>query len=227
MSTQKYYSHYIVISGIVIFLLFILQTKFIFGQDLQLKHFIIPLVLTVLSAVLLTKLKSSYSRLEKLVGTDPLTGLCNRRSLENNISMCIENYKRYGVKFSVLMFDIDNFKNINDTYGHQQGDSILVEISDILKASSRITDCCARWGGEEFIILLPNSDINGALTKAENLRALIESKVSSPSRITCSFGVSDFYKGDDSIDNIIMRADQALYQAKYMGKNRVEFMDAA
>lgn len=227
MSTQKFYTYTIVLFGILILLMFSLQTSFVLNQELHLNHYFIPLVLVAVFATLISRLKTIHTKLEQLIGTDPLTGLSNRRDLEKNLIMCIENHKRYGTQFSVLIFDIDNFKNINDTYGHQKGDCILVTISNILKSTSRTTDCCARWGGEEFIILLPNSDVNGAIIKAENLRSTIESTVSNPAKITCSFGVSDFYKDDETLDNIIMRADQALYQAKYMGKNRVESLKAA
>jgi len=227
MSTQKHYTYTIVLFGSLILLLFTLQTKFVFNQDIHFNHYFIPLVLITVFSALMSRLKTIHKRLERLTGTDPLTGLSNRRALKKNLIMCIENHKRYGTKFSVLILDIDNFKNINDTFGHQKGDNILVTISNILKNTSRTTDCCARWGGEEFIILLPNSDVNGAIIKAENLRSTIENTISNPAKVTCSFGVSDAYKEDDTIDNIIMRADQALYQAKYMGKNRVECLKAA
>lgn len=227
MSTDKNYPFYIAMSGIIILTMTTIQIRFVLDQNLQIHQYIIPVLLAIIFGVLIARIKSSNDRLQELAGTDPLTGLCNRRSLEKSISICIDNFNRHGVKFSVLIFDIDDFKTINDTYGHQDGDKVLVSISDILKDSSRAADYCARWGGEEFIIVLPNEDINGAINKAEKLRVAIESKVSSPAKITCSFGVSDCYAEGTSIENIIKRADAALYHAKFMGKNRVEFLEAA
>lgn len=227
MSTEKNYPIYIAMSGIILLTMTTIQTRFVLDHDLQIHQYIIPVLLAVVFGVLLARIKTSNDRLQEIAGTDPLTGLCNRRSLEKNITVCIDNYKRHGIKFSVLIFDIDDFKAINDTYGHQDGDRVLVSISDILKSSSRAADFCARWGGEEFIIVLPNEDINGAINKAEKLRIAIESTVSSPAKITCSFGVSDCQTEGASIENIIKRADAALYHAKFMGKNRVEFLEAA
>lgn len=227
MSTEKSYLYYIAMSGIVILSMTTIQTRFVLGQSLEFNQYIIPFLLVVFFGVIIAKIKSANYKLEEIAGTDPLTGLCNRRSLEKMISNCVENYKRYGITFSVLIFDIDDFKKINDTYGHQNGDKVLVSISDILKQTTRATDFCARWGGEEFIILLPNADINGAINKAEKLRTVIETSVSNPENVTCSFGVSDIYADDVSFETVIKRADSALYHAKFMGKNRVEFLEVA
>lgn len=227
MSTEKSYFYFIAMSGIIIILTTTIQTKFVLGHELHINQYFIPVFLIIFFGAYIAHLKLANYNLKEIAGTDPLTGLSNRRSFEKIISMCIDNYNRHGIKFSVLIFDIDDFKIINDTYGHQKGDKVLVNIADILKNTSRITDYCARWGGEEFIILLPNTDISGALIKAEKLREAIETSHSNPTNITCSFGVSDFYEKDVTVDGTIQRADTALYQAKFKGKNRVEYLEAA
>ena len=229
MNIKKHniFYYYIILASIVIFPLFTMQTTVVLGIEPHINQFLIPCLLTAVFGTLLARFRIANDRLEEISGTDPLTGLYNRRWLEKNISICLDNYKRYGIKFSVLILDIDNFKTINDRYGHQKGDKILVNIANILKSTSRTSDYCARWGGEEFIVILPNTDINGAITKAEKLRSEIESTHEMPAHITCSFGVAGQDENDESCDGIIKRADSALYNAKDMGKNRVECLVAA
>lgn len=161
-------------------------------------------------------------KLEKLSETDRLTGLANRLKFDESLLSSIDRAKRYKAGLSVIMFDIDHFKKINDTYGHLCGDDVLKIIAKIGKESIRKSDFIARWGGEEFIILQPDIPANEAQTLAERLRQAIEShNFEKAGRITASFGVTHF-KEDDTDESFIKRVDDALYLAKENGKNRVE-----
>ena len=128
--------------------------------------------------------------------------------------------KRYNTPLSIIYFDIDHFKQINDTYGHKKGDFILKEVSKIILQNIRKTDIFGRWGGEEFIIILPFTDLENALILAEKLRKKIEEHDFDGINITISFGVTEL-KIDDNADTLINRADEALYKAKNKGRNRV------
>ncbi len=118
------------------------------------------------------ELEKQNKRLKKLVTIDPLTSLYNRRFLEKSLDRLISECKRYETKLSLIMLDIDHFKNINDTYGHQAGDEVLIKTASIFEAASRKTDICARYGGEEFIILLPHTNLQEALIMAEKCRKM-------------------------------------------------------
>jgi len=161
-------------------------------------------------------------RIEELSVTDQLTGLYNRLKLDELFALYLSLAKRHRSAFSIALLDIDKFKSINDTYGHQVGDIVLQELSSVLKSRIRKKDALGRWGGEEFLILLPQCDLAAAYALAEKLRALVESHAFS--RIgskTVSFGVATFHIGDDE-KSMVARADEALYRAKAHGRNRVE-----
>ena len=154
--------------------------------------------------------------------TDELTGIYNRAYFNEIASNEIAKYLRDQKVFSVILFDIDYFKKINDTYGHQIGDDILKELAYIIETKTRQSDVFARWGGEEFIKILPSTSFKAALNVAEHLRETIEKhKFPNDIKLTCSFGVSEISK-DDSIEDVIKRADEALYISKNNGRNRVE-----
>ena len=160
---------------------------------------------------------------------DHLTGVFNRKKFVDELRREIGRTARYGQKLSIVMFDIDRFKDVNDTYGHQVGDYVLKEIAKVAGRNMRKIDIFARYGGEEFIILMPSTDIEGARSLAEKLRMKIEAhKFGQLNRITCSFGVSEYAMHEDE-ENFIRRADVALYSAKNKGRNRVEILapDAA
>ncbi|AGF77953.1 diguanylate cyclase (GGDEF) domain-containing protein [Desulfocapsa sulfexigens DSM 10523] len=174
----------------------------------------------------ITKRKKLENDLEKLATTDPLTGAKNRRAFLQLFEQELDRSQRYDHKFSLLMLDIDHFKNINDTHGHDSGDKVLkllvAEIYGILRA----TDMFGRWGGEEFIILLPESNIHQASTVAERLRGnLSKIEVSTDDgaliKFTVSIGMTVVENNDVLLDGIIKKADQALYLAKDQGRNRV------
>ena len=136
----------------------------------------------------------------------------------------ISKYKRYKIPFSVLLIDVDFFKKINDTYGHDKGDFVIKRISNLLKQNIRDSDICSRWGGEEFLILVPNNNLDGALILANNLKELIEkNNFEIKENVTISIGVSTFDE-NSSQEKLLKSADIALYKAKENGRNRTEFI---
>jgi diguanylate cyclase (GGDEF)-like protein len=154
--------------------------------------------------------------------TDPLTGLYNRLKFDEALASELSRAKRYGTPLALILYDVDHFKRINDTYGHQVGDNALVQLSQIVSMQIRTTDLLARWGGEEFVILAPGSDGEMARQAADKLAAAIErTTFDGVGTITCSFGITQHTDGD-SADTLIARADLALYRAKTSGRNRVE-----
>jgi diguanylate cyclase (GGDEF)-like protein len=168
-----------------------------------------------------TERKAAIEELEMLAVTDPLTTLINRRKFNELLTYEIERNQRYQADLSLIMCDIDHFKLINDNFGHDVGDNALKIFSEEIKKNIREVDIFARWGGEEFMILMPNAKIKDANSKAEKLRKVIESiNIKMVDSFTASFGVTNFSK-DDTIDTFIKRADEALYQAKEKGRNTV------
>lgn len=167
------------------------------------------------------RLKQLNLELERISETDKLTGLANRLKLDVVISDEINRASRFSQPFSIILIDIDNFKQVNDHYGHLVGDQVLEQLAKVLSSKSRKVDTAGRWGGEEFLIVCPNTEISGAKQLAEHLRSAIESDVFPvEGGITASFGISAF-KPDDHVNNIVARADEALYSAKSSGRNRV------
>lgn len=160
--------------------------------------------------------------LEKLAMTDVLTGLFNRKKLETVLCSELSRSERYGHKLVFVFVDIDHFKDVNDTFGHQVGDDVLVEIAKLIKLNIRETDILIRWGGEEFVILFLETDSDVALKLAENLRKKVEENVfEKVGTKTISLGLTVNEDGDTP-DVVIKRADEALYRAKNNGRNRVE-----
>lgn len=167
------------------------------------------------------EMEKNLQEIEKLRNLDHLTSIYNRGKLEIELNKEISRARRYQSPLSVTLFDIDHFKQINDNYGHAIGDQALQSISRLVLNNLRETDIAGRWGGDEFILLLPGIDHEQALNVVEKLRELIEnSEFVSNIKITCSFGVTSVDK-DDTIGTIYKRADQALYKAKHLGRNRV------
>jgi diguanylate cyclase (GGDEF)-like protein len=173
-------------------------------------------------------LLASNRRLEELSNTDPLTGLCNRRSFDRELALRFEHSKRYSRPLATVMIDIDNFKLINDTFGHPIGDNVLRCIAKILKRETRKTDVVARMGGEEFCVLLPETPLFEALQFAEKIRAAFASTehpggAQGPLRVTFSGGVAAIPNPRIADGRALVdAADQALYRAKNNGRNRVE-----
>ena len=172
------------------------------------------------------ELLKSEARFKELSRTDPLTGLANRRVLSEAAEQEFQRSKRFGSSAALLMIDIDYFKNINDTYGHDMGDAVLVSLANTLKTQARTNDLAVRLGGEEFVILLIETDIKGAMDLAERMR-VAASRIILPSslgyfNITISVGVALFNKDDTEWSETLSRADEAMYSAKQSGRNRVK-----
>ncbi|WP_072682621.1 diguanylate cyclase [Arcobacter sp. LA11] len=166
-------------------------------------------------------IEEKNKELKRLSITDKLTNLYNRRKLEELLQNELHRSERFGRTFGLAILDIDHFKDVNDTYGHQIGDEVLKEIADILKAYLRKTDFVGRFGGEEFLIICPESDIKGVSNLMENFRLRIANHNFKEIRNkTASFGVT-VSKEDDTMDTVIKRADSALYEAKNKGRNKV------
>lgn len=152
---------------------------------------------------------------------DQLTGLVNRRFMDELLVNEIERCRRYGSPLTVLLLDIDHFKSINDTFGHDAGDRVLETVASRLAAAVRSVDSVARWGGEEFIVMLAETNLSSALVVGENIRKTVEKGEYALNRpVTVSIGVSQFKK-DDTVDSLLKRADVALYGAKERGRNQV------
>ena len=164
--------------------------------------------------------------LEQNALIDSLTGCMNKKQTEYLAEEFLKNFLRYNNPLSVLMFDIDFFKKVNDTYGHLAGDLVLKEVSNTIKSLVRDSDVCGRFGGEEFIVLAPNTKLNGALKLAKRIRKTIEKKKfefeSQIIKVTISIGITSASK-TDSVFSLIERVDTALYAAKENGRNRVEY----
>jgi len=161
--------------------------------------------------------------LEILSRTDRLTSLANRHRLEESLHAEVLRSKRYDAPLSVIMIDLDRFKEVNDTFGHQVGDTVLVSIAEILKHKARETDVLGRWGGEEFLLLCPETPLELCVEIAERLRRdLSERPVPEVGIVTASFGVAAFEQGDDQF-SLLRKADEAMYLAKSKGRNRVEY----
>ncbi len=179
----------------------------------------------IIIVIILYTVKSYNKKLEHLAAYDTLTKLPNRRTFNLNFQKALHLYKRDNIPRSVIFFDIDNFKLINDTYGHLAGDRVLKRIATILNIQIRNSDYISRWGGEEFLILLQDSSLEDTFDVAQKLRLAFENDIELHDLIkggvTASFGVATF-QPDDTLEKIVKRADEALYQAKYKGKNCVE-----
>ncbi|HEX9904759.1 MAG TPA: PleD family two-component system response regulator [Propylenella sp.] len=172
------------------------------------------------------RLRNMVSSAVELAITDPLTGLYNRRYLDAHIASAVEHAGATGKPVCVLLFDIDHFKAINDHYGHDAGDDVLKDFADRLRRGVRNIDLVARLGGEEFVLVMPETDAAFAAAVAERLRSDVE-KVAFPTRsgesiaVTVSIGLAEWQGTADTVESLVRRADQALYAAKRAGRNRV------
>jgi diguanylate cyclase (GGDEF)-like protein/PAS domain S-box-containing protein len=167
------------------------------------------------------QLEVANAELEALATTDGLTGLHNHRAFQERLSEEISRAERQGTPLSVILLDVDKFKDYNDSYGHPAGDEVLRKVARLMRSGARETDLTARYGGEEFVLILPQTDQIGGMMVAERIRRYIEDNAWRLRPVTASFGVatfapSDVYKGD-----LVARADQALYRSKQAGRNRV------
>ncbi|MBW9169676.1 GGDEF domain-containing protein [Clostridium estertheticum] len=160
------------------------------------------------------ELLAKNAELQEVSTTDGVTRIYNRRKINEIFNEKYLQAQRYRISFSVIIIDVDWFKLVNDTYGHQAGDKVLFELAQLMKGSLRITEYIGRWGGEEFFIVLPNTSANDGYVLAEKIRLKVSNyNFGTSKHLTCSFGITEYMK-DDSIEKIIKRADMALYQAK-------------
>jgi diguanylate cyclase (GGDEF)-like protein len=171
------------------------------------------------------KLQDSLGKIKEMAILDDLTGFFNRRHLMELLDTEYNRSVRTGAVFSLAMMDLDKFKNVNDTFGHQIGDKVLITFSTIIRSVLRKSDFCGRYGGEEFLIVLTQTDLQDAKIFAERIRACVEEsffpELGNKSRITVSIGLAE-HRTNEDVDKTISRADEALYRAKKNGRNRVE-----
>lgn len=167
------------------------------------------------------ELKARHEELEKLSLTDGLTGLSNRRFLVQRLNEEALRFRRTKNEFSIIMADVDHFKQYNDSFGHPAGDEVLKKVARLLQSSVRELDCVARYGGEEFCIMLPETGAEGAVILAERICERVAAAEFPGQKITLSLGVASLPANGDTPDAVISAADEALYQAKHEGRNRV------
>jgi diguanylate cyclase (GGDEF)-like protein len=199
------------------------------GALLAVNLFNLTVVFTMfsyLSFFYLSMVTSANRKLRKLATTDPLTRLFNRRHMTHLARKEVSKFERSGHPISFIILDIDHFKLINDQYGHEAGDYVLQEVSRVIREQLRTQDLIARWGGEEFLVILPDTTLQDALAGAERIRnGLMDHDWRTPDgqtvELTISAGVSE-YRADDDFNSAINRADHALLRGKEGGRNRVE-----
>ena len=174
--------------------------------------------------------REQLEQLQADVGVDFLTKVPNRRAFDDRLREEMSRAQRYGSTFSLMVVDVDHFKNVNDMHGHQAGDRILRAIAHILDEQKRASDHLARYGGEEFVVLLPETSAERAMALAEKTRQKLEGSRfrygRSTIRVTVSIGVGDFDAARDNWDDLFARVDQALYEAKRKGRNQVQMASA-
>lgn len=242
MKQSKYYS-YIVITLLTVVLLsiiweFWLETPVLgsFMEDFEPEslaerlEYVVTIAIFVSLALIYPAVKGGrlvakhyeqYLEIKHISEHDYLTGIYNRQTITEELSREINRSERYGSTFSIILVDVDSFKATNDEFGHIAGDRLLVEISDLMRRTVRASDAIGRWGGEEFMVVCPQTDASGAFQLAETLRRVIECReFSNVGYKTVSVGVAEYQADDDEVD-IVGRADKGLYAAKNEGRNRI------
>lgn len=199
----------------------IIHAHFLLNIELTYLSFVMPTFAGILFGYLLARVKLLGVKLKEIAYTDSLTNTYNRLHFNRLLNAEIDKAKRYGVQLSIIFFDIDYFKQINDSHGHAMGDVILKEIAEIISDANRSSDIFARYGGEEFIILTASTNIEGAMEHARRLRQDVEKYPFKIGRVTASFGVAEFNPSSDNKESLLERADKAMYQAKEDGRNCV------
>lgn len=201
----------------------VIHSRFFLDTELTYISFITPTFAGILFGYLLARIKLLGEQLKEVAYTDSLTGIYNRLHFNYLLETEIAKTKRYGGQLSVVFFDIDHFKLINDTHGHPIGDVILQELTEVVSRANRSTDIFARYGGEEFAILTVSTGAEGAMEHAQRLKQDIEQHRFQTGHVTASFGVTE-YRASDDLLSLMERADKALYQAKSEGRNCVRLL---
>jgi len=195
--------------------------SYITQNHIQLVNFFVPISASAVVGFLLARNKILQYELKTLANTDKLTSACNRQYFDLRLKEESLLSKRYQQTFSIIFFDLDLFKKINDNYGHAVGDQVLVEFSAIIKKMNRDTDLFARYGGEEFVLLARMADKNTAKEIYLRIKKTIgRHTFGKAGHITFSAGIAQFDFNDDSVESIMKRADKALYEAKANGRNQ-------
>ncbi len=216
------YVFYVTISVGFTIVLNIIHSTYALKLPLTPISFLIPTTAGIAFGLALAHIKALSIRLQEMAYTDSLTHLYNRLHITHFLEAEIERARRYQSTFSLILFDLDYFKKVNDQHGHQTGDKILQQVARLVSNANREADILARYGGEEFMILASATGIDGAAKHAERLRNDIANhKFGLPQKITASFGVAEFDPQDDDINSLIRRTDIALYNAKARGRNCV------
>ena len=178
---------------------------------------------------MVAELQQSHKQLEEMATTDTLTGLANRKQIMNLLIEQFKHFQRYQNAFTIMMLDVDHFKNVNDTHGHLAGDAVLTNIAQTIKSTLREIDCLGRYGGEEFLVILPDTDGQQAIKSAERIRKAVNESITHYEdcslKVTISIGVAEIQKTDDNEDDLINRADDALYSAKENGRDRLVLVE--
>ncbi len=220
-----------IVSFVICLTFFSLSLYYI--EDIKILELLAAIVYTIIVIILssFSSYRSGYlqrmdyinnKKLQQIAITDSLTGLYNRLKFDEELNKWVKYSKRSHTDLSLVICDFDNFKQINDKYGHLIGDHVIVDAVRLMHGLIRETDVFARWGGEEFVILLPNTDKQDATVLAERLRVVIEEyPFNEVGSLTCSFGVATL-KSEDNTESFLHRADLMLYRAKQVGKNVVK-----
>jgi diguanylate cyclase (GGDEF)-like protein len=189
-------------------------------QLIYVASFVFCILLFSISTVLLAT-ERLHAELEHLAAHDSLTNTLTRRFMNEACENELERCRRYGRHMALLLMDLDHFKRINDTHGHQAGDRVLVNFVTQVKALLRLPDQFGRFGGEEFIVMLPDTSLEDAVLVAERIREVCAQASQGPS-CTVSIGITTYQHEKDTVDSLLARADAALYRAKANGRNRIE-----
>lgn len=198
----------------------------VFESHYQMISFLVTsMTASVLTFIFASRTRNQRDKLQLLSVQDPLTGARNRRAMNEELQIASASQRRHGDQYAVLVMDLDSFKQINDTYGHQAGDQVLIDFVELIKTHSRKEDRLFRFGGEEFLLLLPNTDQNSLQTVASNLQHEVAQQLKGPGGpVTMSSGGAILQRGEHW-ESMLQRADQRLYQAKSAGRNRTVVTD--
>ncbi|MGO1501391.1 MAG: GGDEF domain-containing protein [Marinobacter sp.] len=197
-----------------------------FQSDVQMWTFVATAaVVSATAFVFAQRTDNQRERLEQLATVDPLTGVQNRRSMDDELKRAAAHAERTGMSYALVMMDIDHFKKVNDEHGHGVGDGVLIDLVALVEQNTRKLDQVFRYGGEEFVLLLPGVDGAGLTAVMNNLQHILRGKVRHPGgAISASFGVA-LLKKDERVESWLGRADAALYEAKKTGRDRIVFSD--